>query len=147
LQAVKISFILFLSKGIFFMADAANAPSYSTPQTFQTRNRLFKWVLNGTSTGVPIRVADLPDKTVQGFGTWGSATLVWEGTNDERGDPTHADYANAEFGTLTDTTETNLSQTDDTAPQQVLQNPVWIRPKTTGGTSTTVNAMLNAGKN
>src|SRR5688572_30290413 len=132
------------------MADAANAPSFTTPQIFQTRARLFKWIMNGVSTGVPVRCADLPDKTVQAFdvsSSWGSATLVWEGSNDERADPAHADYANSVWGTLTDTTETALSQTDDSVPQQVLQNPVWIRPKTTGGTDTNVIALMNAGKN
>lgn len=132
------------------MADAANAPIFTTPQTFQTRHKQFKWTMNGVSTGVPVKVSDWSDKTVQGFGAWGSATLVWEGSNDERADPAHADYASSVWGTLTDTTETPFSQTADATPanpvQQVLQNPIWIRPKTTGGTDTTVIAMLNAGK-
>lgn len=129
------------------MADAANAPSCKTPQTFQTRTKLFSWDMSGVSTGRAINISDFPDKTVQAFGTWGGATLVWEGTNDERGNPDHADYASAEFAQLSDTTETDFTQTDDSKPQQVLQNPVWVRPKTTGGTGTAVKANLNAGRN
>lgn len=132
------------------MADTPNAPSYTTPQTpIQTRARLFKWVLNGVSTGRAVPGGDYPDKTVQAASAaWGGATLVWEGCNEERGDPDHADYGNAVFATLTDTTETALSQTDNTAGvQQVLQNPAWIRPKTTLGTASVINAYLNAGKN
>jgi hypothetical protein len=129
------------------MADAASAPSYTTPQIFQTRNKLFSWTLTGVSTGVPVKASDFSDKTVQAFGTWGGATLVWEGSNDMRADPAHASYASSVWGTLTDTNETDLSQTANSArPDQVLQNPVWIRPKTTGGTGTSITANMNAGR-
>lgn len=124
------------------MADTPNAPAFTRPEVFQNKAKLFKWVLNGVSTGAAVKVGDLPDKTVQAYypdtDTWGSATLVWEGTNDPDGV--------LGWGTLTDTTETALSQTANTGPTQVLQNPVWMRPKTTGGTATLVHALLNAGK-
>ena len=130
------------------MADTPNAPVYTTPQIFQAKARLFSWDMAGVSTGKPVKVADYPDKTFQVFdvdSSWGSATLVWEGSNDERADPDHDDYADSVWFTLTDTTETALSFTDD-AGGQILQNPVWIRPKTTGGTNTDVKALLNVRK-
>lgn len=135
------------------MADAANAPQYTTPQTFQTRNRLFLWAMSGTSTGVPVKVADLPDKTVEiyapaGGATFGGATIVFEGSNDPTADPTHANYATSQWTTLTDTTETDISTVAaKLGPVQVLQNPVWVRPKSTGGTTTSAIVALNAGRN
>ena len=125
------------------MADTPNTPEFTRPEIFQARAKLFKWVMNGVSTGAAIRAADYPDINVQAYdpagGGWGSATLVWEGTLDPLGVEG--------WGTITDTTETPLSQNDDTPPTQVLQGLcVWIRPKTTGGTDTTIHAFANAGK-
>ena len=130
------------------MADAADAPDFTNPLPIQSRSKAFSWTMSGTSKGRAVLAAGMPDKNVQAWdGAWGSATLVWEGTLDPRGDPENANYASAEFQTLTDTNETDLSQTvDSTRPQQVLQNPTWIRPKTTGGTNTVVTAIMNMGR-
>lgn len=135
------------------MADAANAPAYSTPQSKSTKTKIFEWDLNGVSTGKAVPVADFRDRTFQvndknGTGAWGFATCVLEGCCSANGDPDHSDHANAVFGTLSDTTETPLSFTDDSgAPIQVLQGPVaWVRPKTSGGINTNIRAVLNVGK-
>lgn len=133
------------------MADAANAPSFTTPQTGQTNYKKIAWTLNGVSTGVPVKVADYADKTFQahdvnGGSTWGGATLVLEGSMDATADPAHADYATSTWKTLTDTTETALSFTADTDVVTVLQNPLWIRPRTSAGTTTTIYASLGVKK-
>jgi hypothetical protein len=125
------------------MADAANAP-VPTFQTIGTNSMKAKWVMAGTSTGRPIRYADFADKSIQAFGTWGAATLVFEGSMDDNANPDSANYANSVWGTLTDTTETPLSTTVDLIPTQTLQFCEWVRPKTTGGTGTAVTFYLGA---
>lgn len=129
------------------MADAANAPTFTTPQTGLTKYRKFAWTLNGVSTGVPVKVADHADKTFQVCdGAWGGATVVLEGCMGEDGNPAHADYATSTWKTLTDTTETALSFTADSDVVSVLQNPLWIRPRSSAGTGTTVYAALGVKK-
>lgn len=132
------------------MADTANAPVPTTPQIQQTRSKKFVWAMSGVSTGKPVRVSDWPDKTFQmvGGASWGGATMVLEGSNDPTADPDNAAYATSVWATLTDTTETPISATADTTVGvvQVLQNPEWIRPKSTGGTGTVVKALLIVGK-
>ncbi|MCK5612055.1 hypothetical protein KAR91_59845 [Candidatus Pacearchaeota archaeon] len=133
------------------MADAANAPVPTFPQTEQTRYKKAIWELNGNSTGKPVRLADYPDKTLQiytaaGAATYGGATIVFEGSLDPTADPDHADYATSQWGTLTDTTETAISTGVKLGPVQVLQNPEWVRAKSTGGTATTAFVAFGGGK-
>lgn len=135
------------------MADTPNTPSYSTPQSGDLCVKIVQWDLNGVSTGRAFPLASWRDRTYQvndknGTGLWGTATCVLEGCLAPNGDPDHADHANAVFGTLTDTTETVISHTDDSgAPIQILQSPVaWVRPRTSGGTNTVIRATLNLGK-
>lgn len=68
------------------------------------------------------------DKCLHVFGTWGTATVTIEGTN-ESGTPTSA------IG-LTDPTQTAISMTAN-AIKQVLENPLYVRIKVTGGDGTT----------
>ena len=71
------------------------------------------------------------DKTVQAVGTWGSATFVLQGSND-----------GVVWFTLDDPLGDVISQTvDGLAP--VLENPLYIRPKTSGGTGTDVDVVLS----
>lgn len=130
------------------MADAANSPIYTLPATYQERALKIVWPMAGTSTGVPVRISDYQDKTFQHWdnsASWGGATLVWQGSNDERANPAHADYASSKWESLTDTTETALSFVDD-GGGSILQNYEWIRPVTTGGTATAVTATILAVK-
>lgn len=127
------------------MADTPNAPVPTFPQSGSTKTKIVSWPMSGVSTGKAVSLPDWSDVKFQAFddpGAWGGATLVLEGTTDVRGNPDHADYASAAFKTLTDTTETAISATSDTDIIQVLQPPLWIRPKTTGGTSTEIKANL-----
>lgn len=125
------------------MADTANAPAPTFPQSGQQNYKLVAWTLNGVSTGVPVRIANWSDKMFQVYdGSWGSATCVLEGSIDPTADPAHADYATSTWGTLTNSAQTAISTAVDLKPTEVLQNPLWIRPKTTGGTGTTVYAVI-----
>ena len=70
------------------------------------------------------------DKTVQASGTWASATVVIQGSND-----------NVTWFTLNDPGGTALSFTAD-AIKVILENPLYIRPKSSGGSGTDVNVTL-----
>ena len=127
------------------MADAASSPQYTVPDTFREKTLKFVWAMTGTSTGQPVRACDFGDKTFQHWdvsASWGGATLVWQGSNDERANPAHASYSSSQWESLTDTTETALSFVAADGGGQVLQNYEWIRPITTGGTATAVTATL-----
>jgi hypothetical protein len=93
--------------------------------------------LDGDDTGIPVFMGKHPDMTVQiAITTHGGATSTWEGTLDPRGNPSHADHANAVWSPLTDTTETTISATTTSLPlTQVLQKATWVRPKTASGTA------------
>lgn len=80
----------------------------------------------GVTTGIPLVAPNLPDKTLAVHGTWGAATFVLEGSSD-----------GTNYFTLNDTRgEGNpISLTADNIVT-VLENPRYMRGKTTGGTST-----------
>jgi hypothetical protein len=101
--------------------------------------------LDGDDTGIPVFMGKYPDMTVQiAITTHGDATHTWEGTLDPRGNPAHADHANAVWSPMTDTTETVISATTTSLPlTQVLQKASWVRPKQTGGTSTVSKVWLH----
>lgn len=95
---------------------------------------LIEWdALGSTDTGEVIEYSDWPDKTVHATGTWGSATLTVEGSND-----------NSDWVTLTDVHGTAMSYTDDFLAT-VAENPRYMRIATTGGgTTTAVTVKLTA---
>ena len=70
------------------------------------------------------------DKTVQMSGTWGSATIVLQGSND-----------GVTWFTLVDPQGNAISMTSD-GLEAVLENPLYIRPKSSGGTGTDVDVTL-----
>lgn len=111
-----------------------------------TGTRIWEWSgLDGDDTGVPVDMLKYPDLVVQiTAGTWGSSTATLEGTLDPRGNPDHADHANAIWSALTDTTETVISATSNLALTQVLQNGGgwWVRPKTASGTGADIKVWL-----
>jgi hypothetical protein len=75
-------------------------------------------------TGLPQSAPSLPDKSVQVSGTFGAGTTVLEGSND-----------GTTYTTLTDPGGAALSFTAAGGPKQILQNPKFIRPNTSGGAS------------
>lgn len=73
------------------------------------------------------------DRTVQLFGTWDSATVVIQGSND-----------NTNWVTLRDPGGNNLSFTSD-GLKAILELPRWIRPSKSGGAaSDAVTVIINA---
>lgn len=132
------------------MADTPRTPTRidldpNTNVPLATGTIVWQWTgLDGDDTGVPVMMGKHPDMTVQIYvATHGSATTTLEGTLDPRGNPEHADHANAVWGALTDTTETTISTTTTSLPPtQLLQGVMWVRPKTAGGTASAITVWL-----
>lgn len=69
----------------------------------------------------------LSDKTVQWFGTFGTATVALEGSND----------GGTTWAALKDANGTDLSALATADVRTILENPQMIRPAITGGDGTT----------
>ena len=117
------------------MADATvtgfAAPSVAIAKgVLQTRWTTFA----GVTTSIPISAPHLPDKTISAHGTWGSATLVVQGSDD-----------GTNYFTLNDSRgEGNaVSLTADNIVT-ILENPRYIQVKTTGGTGTSLTVTITA---
>lgn len=91
--------------------------------------------MGNADTGSAVSIADYPDKTVDIQGTFGGATVVIQGSND-----------GTNYTTLTDTTDTALSFTAASGPKVILENPLFLRASTSGGTGTDVDVILSAAK-
>ena len=125
------------------MVAVVRTPSF--PKTKQSNLKKVLWEgLDGDDKGLPVRVGKYTDKTVHIYsptGAHGSATTVIEGSNDPKADPTHADHANAKWVTLTDGQGNAISKTAD-AIEVIQENPEWIRPNQSGGTSSDVSVSI-----
>jgi hypothetical protein len=84
-------------------------------------------------TGTDIELPQHPDKTVTMKGTWASATVVLQGSND-----------GTNYDTLKDSTGTAISATADLEPKLILTNPQFIRAVSSGGSGTDVDVVLTA---
>lgn len=127
------------------MADTPRTPVRVDGQK-ATGTVIWEWSgLDGDDTGIPVMMTKFPDMTVQiAITTHGGATTTFEGTLDPRGDPHHADHANAVWSPMTDTTETVISTTTTSLPlTQILQKAFWVRPKQAGGTGTVSKIWLH----
>jgi hypothetical protein len=115
---------------------------------FTTENignvQMVTWAgLTTNSNGNPWQRVDFTDKCVQIFGNFGSgATVVIQGSNDPR---VITDPANAVWTDLTDAQGTTISKTA-AAIEQIVDNPRWIRPRVTGGTSPSITVVIAASK-
>lgn len=125
------------------MADTPRTPVYL--ETGQSNVVQVSWSgLDGDDTGIPVNMSKCSDKTVHIYSptaTYGAATVTIEGTNDPRGNPAHADHANAIWTGLTDAQANAISKTAN-AIEAILENPLWIRPKTAGGTGSDVTVNI-----
>lgn len=100
--------------------------------------------LTTNDTGVPWERSDFQDKTVQIYGDFGSgATVTLQGSNDPRANPNDADHASAVWFSLTDPQANAIAKTA-AAGEQILENPRWIRPSVTGGTSPDLDIAIEA---
>lgn len=79
--------------------------------------------------GAWLLLAHYGDKCLHVFGTWGGATLAFEGTN-ETGTPTNP-------APLSDPGGVVISLSSTTTIKQVLENPLYVRPRVVGGDGTT----------
>ena len=97
-------------------------------------NSYFKheWTLGNADDGAPIARGDLSDKTVQVWGTFGGATVVIEGSMD-----------GTTWATLKSPLDAALSFTA-AGLAAILENPEFIRPRSSGGTGTAVKVAIGA---
>lgn len=95
-----------------------------------------KWLsVPADEVGQVIYIPNHSDKTLNVWGTFGGATAVLQGTNDDRA---ITDVENADWKTLDDHKGNSCSYTSaQTYLAVVYPNPTYIRVKVTGGNGTT----------
>jgi hypothetical protein len=99
--------------------------------------------LTTDDTGQPWERADHSDKCVQILGNFGgTASVTLQGSNDPR---VISDPANAVWFALTDPSSTAITKTA-AAGEQILENPRWIRPNVTLGTTPSITVIIAATK-
>jgi hypothetical protein len=92
-----------------------------------------KWAaLGGSDVGSAVGMADYQDRTVQVLGTFGSGTVVIQGSNDD----------GTTWATLTDPLGNALSFTS-AGMKQITELPQYIRPSVTGGTNSAIDVYLH----
>ncbi len=127
------------------MTDAVRAPAYVDTGITNVHQVIWSG-LDSDDSGVPVKFAKYSDKTVQIYGTFGAAgSVTLQGSNDPRCDAAHPDHANAVYSTLTDPQANAITKTS-AAIEEVLENPLWIRPLVTGGDGTTSITVNLVGK-
>ena|ERR1700693_1299568 len=119
-----------------------------TPQTYIGPNNSYKpWIpsscvlvewlaMGNTDIGIGVISSDLSDKTVQMDGSFSSATATLEGSNDS------TDGTDGTWFVIRDATSTPLQLTSGNV-FEILENPLWIRPRISGGISASINVRLN----
>lgn len=99
--------------------------------------------LTTNDTGQPWELSFYSDKTVQIFGNFGgTASVTIEGSNDPR---VTSDPSNALWFPLTDPGSNAITKTA-AAGEQILENPRWIRPNVTLGTTPAITVIIQATK-
>jgi hypothetical protein len=91
------------------------------------------WIFTEADTCVAVqsRASDYADRTVTIGGTFGGATVVIQGSNDD-----------VEYFGLRDTTHTAISKTSF-GGETLLETPAFIKPVSSGGTGQTSKVILN----
>jgi len=84
--------------------------------------------------GAPERLAVYSDRSVQVVGTWGGASLTFGGSND-----------GVNYVALTDTSGQPLTLTSN-ALKQIVELPIFIKPRVFGGDGTTNLTCIMAGR-
>src|SRR5512135_3180925 len=92
-----------------------------------------KWTLDGASNGQAVRTSVFADKSYGMWGLWGGATCALEGSWDVTDPPD----SNSWVALKESDNSTAASQTANGCGV-ILENPVWLRPKTTGGTGSII---------
>ena len=114
----------------FNLVTASSAPSVT----------VISWAnLTGGDTGQPMKYQSFADKTVQAFGTIGSA-ITMQGSNDPR---VESDPDNAVWATLKDNLGEDLVFSEAVLAV-IAQAPVYVRPSVaSGATNATVIIVAN----
>ena len=86
--------------------------------------------LGDADDGAPIQFGEFADRSVQVDGTWASATLVWEGSND-----------GTTYYTLNDPDGVAISKTANFM-EAVMEGTVYARPRTSGGSGTDLDVVV-----
>lgn len=97
-----------------------------------------KWTLSGAEEGEAVRIPAFIDKHYEFWGTWGGATGTVLGSFDPA-DPPAADswVILKRLDTLAAVAETA------TAAGALFENPIWVKPRTTGGTGSALFFVLS----
>lgn len=93
--------------------------------------------IGDTDTCLGVKRPDLIDRSFQAFGTFAGATILCQGSNDS------ADGAGGHWDNLTNPAGTVIAIAAE-GIQQVLEASVWIRPKTTLGSGSSVTVAICA---
>lgn len=102
-----------------------------------------EWKLAAGDTGRPVNLPQYSDKNLTiSSANFATTAATFEGTDDPRGNPDHADHANAPWVPATDTLDAGAISKTANATEVILQNFAWIRPKATGGTATEIKFNL-----
>lgn len=95
--------------------------------------RVYTWETMGNAdTGTPLQTVGAADKTVTVTGTFGSATVTIQGSND-----------GTNYLTLNDQSDNALALTA-AGIALIAENPLYIRPVTSGGTGTDIDVIIVA---
>lgn len=99
---------------------------------------IYTWAeLGNADDGAPIAIPYAADITVQVAGTFGGATCVFEGSNDGTNWQTlHSDRVLNGDSIALSSTSAGMCH--------LMEHPVYLRPKTSGGTGTNLNFTLVA---
>jgi hypothetical protein len=89
------------------------------------------WALGNADSGLPYQLSSASDLTCHTFGTFGSATITWQGSSD--GTNWHAMTQKGGTANMAYTTTANHTPTE---------MPPFIRAISAGGTSTAITASL-----
>ena len=96
--------------------------------------RIYKWTLTDGETGEAIIVPEKADVSIQAYGTWGGAALTIQGS-------LIPDSTIDQFFGAKDGSNTLISLTAD-GGAFVLENFYRMRPKITGGSSSSINIYM-----
>ena len=107
----------------------------ATRDSVQGGGYLHKWNLtNADGTGDKVSIVGAADRSVHIYGTFGSATIVFQGTNDP-------DAGSGSWITLNDISGAAISATEIYIAM-VAENTIFIRPVLTGGSGSTVSVRV-----
>lgn len=99
-----------------------------SPNALRGESRLLSWTLANGEAGDSAQFTEFADKCVQFAGTFGAGgTVILEGSNDA---------TPSTWSPLTDPQANAISKTA-AAIEQILETPMWIRPRVTAGDGTT----------